>query len=404
MRVVAVISEFHSRFMNPVRNPYSPGAGTPPPVLVGRDVEIRDFDIAIQRLDAGRPAKSLLLTGLRGVGKTVLLRRFGRLGDRRGWVCQHVEVREDQHFSEIMAALAREALLRLSTGELVADRVRRALRVLKSFQVRWQLPGGGDVALGVDPLPGRADSGLLDHDLAGLFLEIGEVARDRNRGILFTIDELQFLGRDHLAALMVGLHRIAQEQLPFLVACAGLPSLPGLAGDAKTYAERLFAFRVINSLGKAEARAALAEPAAAENVRWQPEALDRVVGRTRGYPYFLQEFGKHAWDAARGPDAITLSDVETGTPLATSELDAGFFRVRVDRANSAERACLTAMASLGAGPYDCGDVAAVLKRTVAEVAPLDDALVRRGLCYAPGDGFIDFSVPMFDEFVRRALT
>ena len=390
--------------MDPVRNPYSPGAGTPPPALVGRDAEIRDFDVAIQRLGARRPAKSLLLTGLRGVGKTVLLRKFGRLGDQRGWVCQHIEVREDQHFSEIMAVLAREALLELSTGELVSDRVRRALRVLESFQVRWQLPGGGDVALGLDPLPGRADSGVLDHDLAGLFLEIGEAARDRNRGILFTIDGLQFLGRDHLASLMVGLHRIAQEQLPFLVAGAGLPSLPGLAGDAKTYAERLFAFRVINSLGSAEARSALAEPAEAENVRWQPQALDRVVARTRGYPYFLQEFGKHSWDVATGPDAITLRDVESAAPLATGELDAGFFRVRMDRAARAERSCLAAMASLGAGPYACDEVAAVLDKTIAEIGPLHDALVRCGLCYRPRDGVIDFTVPMFDEFVRRVLT
>ena len=390
--------------MDPVRNPYSPGAGTPPPALVGRDSELRDFDIAIQRLVAGRSAKSLLLTGLRGVGKTVLLRKFGRLGERRGWVCRHIEVREDQHFPEVVAILVREALLRLSTGEFMADRVRRALGVLKSFQVRWQLLGGGDMVLGLDPLPGRADSGILDHDLAGLFLEIGEVARDRGSGILFTIDELQFLARDHLAALMVGLHRIGQEQLPFLVAGAGLPSLPGLAGDAKTYAERLFAFKVINSLGKGEARAALAEPAEAGNVRWQPEALDRVVDRTRGYPYFLQEFGKHAWNVAAGPQEITAADVETATPLAAGELDTGFFRVRMDRATGAERTYLAAMASLGAGPYACSDVAAALDKATAEVGPIHDALLKRGLCYTPRHGIIDFTVPMFDEFVRRAMT
>lgn len=395
---------FHNRAMDPVRNPYSPGAGTPPPALVGRDVELRDFDIAVQRLGAGRSAKSLLLTGLRGVGKTVLLRKFGRIGERHGWICRHIEVREDQPFPEVMAVLAREALLRLSGGELMTDRVRRALRVLKSFQVQWKLPVGGDVILELDPVAGRADSGILDHDLAGLFLEIGEAARDRERGILITIDELQFLARDHLAALMVGLHRTGQEQLPLLVAGAGLPSLPRLAGDAKTYAERLFAFRVINSLGNAEARAALIEPAEAGNVRWQLQALDRVVDRTRGYPYFLQEFGKHAWDTAAGPDEITAGDVEAATPLATAELDAGFFRVRMDRATGAERTYLGAMASLGGGPYVCDEIAAVLDKTTGEVDPLHDALVRRGLCYRPRDGVIDFTVPMFDEFVRRALT
>ena len=389
--------------MDPVRNPYSPGAGTPPPALVGRDAELQAFDIAIQRLGARRSAKSLLLTGLRGVGKTVLLREFGRIGERRGWVCQHVEVREDQSFPEVMAVLMREALLRLSTGELMADRIRRALGVLKSFQVRWQLPEGGDMVLGLDPLPGRADSGILDHDLAGLFLEIGEAARDRGAGVLFTIDELQFLARDHLAALMVGLHRISQEQLPVLVAGAGLPSLPGLAGDAKTYAERLFGFRVINSLGKAEAQAALAEPAQAASVYWQPDALERVVDRTRGYPYFLQEFGKHAWDIATGPAEITAADVETATPLALAELDTGFFRVRIDRATGEERTYLAAMASLGAGPYASGDVATALNRPATEVGPHHDALIGRGLCYSPRHGIIDFTVPMFDEFVRRAM-
>lgn len=389
--------------MDPVRNPYSPGAGTPPPTLVGRDAELRAFDIAIQRLGAGRSAKSLLLTGLRGVGKTVLLRAFGRIGERRGWVCQHVEVREDQSFPEVMAILMREALLRLSTGELVADRVRRALSVLKSFQVRWQLPEGGDVVLGLDPLPGRADSGILDHDLAGLFLEIGESARDRGTGVLFTINELQFLARDHLAALMVGLHRVSQEQLPVLVAGAGLPSLPGLAGDAKTYAERLFAFRVINSLEKAEAQAALADPAQDGNIYWQPDALDRVVEQTRGYPYFLQEFGKHAWDIAAGPGEITAADVELAAPLALAELDSGFFRVRIDRATDEERTYLAAMASLGTGPYATGDVATVLSRAATEIGPHRDALIRRGLCYSPRHGIIDFTVPMFDEFVLRTM-
>ena len=390
--------------MDPVRNPYSPGAGTPPPALVGRDAELQAFDIAVQRLGAGRSAKSLLLTGLRGVGKTVLLREFGRIGERHGWVCQHVEVREEQPFSEVMAILMREALLRLSTGEFMADRVRRALSVLKSFQVRWQLPEGGDVALGLDPLPGRADSGILDHDLAGLFLEIGMAAKDRGAGVLLTIDELQFLARDHLAALMVGLHRISQEQLPVLVAGAGLPSLPGLAGDAKTYAERLFAFRLINSLGKSEARAALADPAQDADVFWHPDALDRVVDRTRGYPYFVQEFGKHAWDIAAGPHEITTTDVELATPLALAELDSGFFRVRIDRATGEERTYLAAMASLGTGPYATGDVAMVLNQTATEVGPHHDALIGRGLCYSPRHGIIDFTVPMFDEFVRRTMS
>lgn len=223
--------------MDPVRNPYSPGAGSPPPALVGRDTELEAFDIAVQRLGIGRSAKSLMLTGLRGVGKTVLLREFGRIGEQHGWVHQQIEATEDLQFPEAMAMLVRKALLRLSAGERLADRAKRAFGVLKSFQVRWKLPDGGDVTVGLDPVPGRADSGMLDYDLAGLFTEVGELAQDRGVGVLFTIDEIQYLTRDHLAALIVGLHRVSQEQLPFMVAGAGLPSLPALAGEAKSYAE-----------------------------------------------------------------------------------------------------------------------------------------------------------------------
>ena len=279
--------------MDPVRNPYSPGAGAPPPALVGRDAELATCSVAIQRFGLGKPERSVLLTGLRGVGKTVLLREFGRLAEGHRWVHHAVEIAEELKFVEEMSALAHGVLRALSPGRIVVDRARRALGVLKSFRLKWKLPGEGDVVIGLDPVSGPADSGLLDHDLAGLLLEIGAVARDRDVGILVTIDEVQNLPREHLGALMVALHRVSQEQLPVMAAAAGLPTVPRLVGEAKTYAERLFHFRRTNSLADADARAALATPGDAEGVRWREAALDRVLAETRGYPYFIQEFGKH---------------------------------------------------------------------------------------------------------------
>lgn len=388
--------------MDSVRNPYSPGAGAPPPALVGRGEEIEEFDVAVQRLGLGRPARSVLLTGLRGVGKTVLLREFGRIAAGHGWIHQSLEAGEKLDFVASAATLARKALLRLSAGRRVADLARRAFGTLGSFQLRWQ-PDSGGLTLGIDALPGRADSGDLEEDLADLFGAIGEAARERGTGVLFTIDEIQYLSKDSLAALIVALHRTNQEQLPLMAAGAGLPSVPALAGEAKSYAERLFAFREINSLDAEEAAQALAAPAEAEGVRWQPDALDVVFAVTKGYPYFLQEFGKQSWDVAAGPATITRGDVEAAVPIAKEELDTGFFRVRLDRSTPGERAYLSAMASLGAGPYRSADVAAVMGRTTPGVGSLRDALIKRGLCHAPRRGVVAFTVPMFDDFVRRRL-
>jgi len=280
------------------------------------------------------------------------------------------------------------------------------------------------VAIGLDPFSGPADSGLLDRDLAGLLLEIGAVARERGVGLLVTIDEIQNLPREHLGALMVALHRVSQEQMPVMAAAAGLPTVPRLVGEARTYAERLFHFRTINSLGDADARAALAAPAGAEGVRWGGGALDRVLGETRGCPYFIQEFGKHAWDVASGPDEITAVDVDAAVPRAIADLDAGFFRVRIDRTSREEQAYLAIMASLGEAPYHSqvalaittwsegdswigkavGSIKALQALTSSEqdiVSELRDSLIGKGLCYSPRQGRIDFTVPLFDQFLHR---
>ena len=389
--------------MDPVRNPYSPGAGSPPPALVGRDAERDEFDIAIQRLTLGRSARSLMLTGLRGVGKTVLLYEFGRIAQGHSWVHQHLEATEDTELPAAIAMLARKSLLQLSASARLAERGQRALGVLKSFQLRWNPPIGGSVDLTIEPVPGSADSGALEDDLADLLTEVAEVARDTHRGVLFTLDEVQYVSREHLGALIVGLHRISQQQLPLMVVGAGLPSLPALAGEAKSYAERLLRFSDIGSLNVDEATAALATPAREEGVTWQTDALSLVIERTEGYPYFLQEFGKQTWDVAREGSAIDRDDVEAAVPIAVDELDSGFFRVRIDRTTGAERAYLGAMAALGEGPYNSGAVAAGLGKTTRQAGPTRDSLIKRGLCYAPRHGVIAFTVPMFDQFVRRWL-
>jgi len=389
--------------MDPIRNPYNPGAGARPPALVGRDEELQSLDVAVQRLGMGRHDRGILLSGLRGVGKTVLLQEFGRIAQGHQWVHRHVEVTEGFDLTKEMALLARDAILRLSPGKRLAENTRRALAVLRAFQVRWDLPEAGGVVAEVDPLLGWADSGRLDNDLGDLFAELGQLARDHQRGVLFTIDEMQCLDKDRLGALITALHRVSQIQLPLIVVGAGLPSLLALVGEARSYAERLFAFRTINSLIREEAIAALAVPSRQEGAEWQPEALDAAIEATRGYPYFLQEIGKHTWELAPGPGRITAEDVEIALPLATERLDSGFFRVRVDRTTSAERDYLKAMASLGPGPHSTGDVASVLHKTTPQVNQFRDALIKRGLCYSPRHGHIDFTVPMFADFISRRL-
>ncbi len=385
--------------MDPVRNPFSPGAGTRPPALVGREREIEAMDIALQRLRLGRDGRSEMLTGLRGVGKTVLLNEFELLADARGYFHEHIEVSEDGDLPPRLAAAFRRVLLSMDARRRIGARVRRALGILKAFSIR--LPDGPELSIDVDAVHGPADSGDLATDLAGLFVELGEVARDHDTGVLITIDELHYVRRPILEALVMGVHRATQLSLPVTVAGAGLPSLASLTGEAKSYAERVFTFPVIDSLDGDQAVEALEVPAADEGVRWTTDALVRLVETTRGYPYFLQEFGKQAWDAAEGPALITVGDVERSIPVATAELDDGFFRVRTGRTSDPERAYLRAMAELGPGPVRSVEVAAVLGKKATALGPTRDGLLKKALCYSPRWGEIDFTVPMFDAFMRR---
>ncbi|MGI8792606.1 MAG: AAA family ATPase [Acidimicrobiales bacterium] len=390
--------------MDRVKNPFTPGAGSPPPLLVGRDAQLDKMSVAIQRMALGRFERSMLLTGLRGVGKTVLLNEFGQTAERNGWVHEHLEATEDTRVAPAVAALARRALLELSLTERVRDRARSALGVLRSF-IKVHVPTGDGSAMTIDfeARPGPADSGDLDGDLGGLLREVGETAAEAGAGVLLTIDELQYLTRPELGALIVGLHRVSQLGLPLLVAGAGLPSLPGLAGEARSYAERLFAYVDVGSLSAHDARRALVEPVHDEGAGWDDAAVDRVLELTEGYPYFLQEFGKQAWNAAEGT-TIRAADVQAGELVALDELDHGFFRARIDKTTDAERDYLRAMAGLRVPvPYRSGDVAAAMGKTTSQVGPVRDSLIKRGLVFAPRHGFLSFTVPMFDQFLRRAL-
>jgi len=387
--------------VDPVRNPYSPGAGTRPPALVGRDREIDAMDVALQRLLLGRDGRSEMLTGLRGVGKTVLLNEFEQLAEARGYFHEHIEVTEEGDLPARLASAFRRVLLAMDARRRIGERVGRALGVLKAFSIR--LPDGPELSIDVEAVHGPADSGDLATDLAGLFVELGEVARDHATGVLVSIDELHYVKRPTLEALVVGLHRAAQLRLPITIAGAGLPSLASLTGEAKSYAERMFTFPVVGSLSSEQAREALVVPAADEAVGWSEDALGRVIEVTRGYPYFLQEFGKQAWDAADGPDAISLDDVERSIPVATAELDDGFFRVRTGRTSDPERAYLRAMAELGPGPVRSSGVAALLGKKATALGPTRDGLIKKALCYSPRWGEIDFTVPMFGEFLKRSI-
>ena len=390
--------------MDRVRNPFTPGAGSRPPLLVGRDAQLEAMSVAVQRMGLGRFERSILLTGLRGVGKTVLLNEFGRIAEEHGWIHEHLEATEDTRVATAIASLSRRVLLELSLKERAKERARTALGALRAFvKVHVATGDGGALTIDFEPRPGLADSGDLDGDLGGLFREVGETARDAETGVLLTIDEIQYLGRNELGALIVGLHRVSQLGLPLLVAGAGLPSLPGLAGEARSYAERLFSYVEVGSLNDEDARRALIEPVEHEGADWMRVAVDRVISQTEGYPYFLQEFGKQAWNVAAGP-MISDIDVDSSVALALDDLDQGFFRARIDKTTDAERDYLRAMASLGGpGPYRSGDVSRAMGKKTTQTGPIRDSLIKRGLCFAPRHGLLAFTVPMFDQFIRRAL-
>ena len=389
--------------MDPRRNPYAPGAGTPPPELAGRDELLEEAAIALDRIRNRLAAKSLMIVGLRGTGKTVLLNRIAVDAEARGFTTLFLEAPEKLSLPGLLAPALRTALLKMSRRQAAAGATRRALRALGGF-VRSMKVSYADIAFQVDlgSEPGLADTGDLQHDLSELLQSCGEAAHASGTTLTLAIDELQYLKDDQLGALIAALHRTAQLQLPVILIGAGLPQLAALAGRARSYAERLFRFVEIGRLADDAAALAIEEPAHRLGVSYTTDALGAILRRTQAYPYFLQEWGKHCWDCA-DESPITAGDVESATVTATADLDTSFFRVRYDRLTPMEKLYLRAMAELGRGPHRSGEVADLLDRRVQSVAPLRANLIAKGMIYSPAHGDTAFTAPMFDEYLRRVM-
>jgi hypothetical protein len=389
--------------VDPVKNPYAPGAGTPPPALVGRDDLRERAKVAIERLRQGRPAKSLLLVGLRGVGKTVLLDDIRETAEGNGIQTMRVEAPESRSLPALLAPQLRSALLRLSRTERSKQLAQKGLRALAGFAKALKMKYGDiEVGFDFDPEPGLADNGDLEQDLPVLLETVGEAARQAETAAVMFVDELQYVPEEQLAALITGLHRCAQRSLPIGLLGAGLPQLRGRMGKAKSYAERLFDFPEIGALPKPEAALAITRPAESEGVQIEDEAVRAIVSKTKGYPYFLQEWGKHAWDVA-SHSPITAGDVEAASNTAIAALDDSFFRVRFDRLTPAEKKYLRAMAELGPGPHRSGAIADCLKRDVTALGVMRNKIIAKGMIWSPNHGDTAFTVPLFDEFMRRIM-
>lgn len=390
--------------MDPLHNPFSPGAGTPPPELAGRDDILGQALIALARIKKGRAEKSVLLIGLRGVGKTVLLHKISKMAEEQGYKAVMIEAHENKSLPALLLPYLRQVLISLDTGEKVSSKVKQGLRILKSFVNGLKFTMGNTIEIGldIDPEKGVADSGDLEADLAQLFIALGEAAQDRNTAVAIIIDELQYLKEEELSSLIMAVHKVSQKSLPLVVIGAGLPQLVGKAGRSKSYAERLFDYPVVGPLKTEDAKKALQEPVRSEGASFTDEALDEIARVTECYPYFLQEWGYQAWKLAE-KSPIDLDVVKKATEASIRSLDQSFFRVRLDRLTPREKDYLRALAELGAEPQRSGDIAEKLGVEVQSVAPLRNSLIKKGMIYSPAHGDTAFTVPLFEAFMKRTM-
>ncbi len=389
--------------MDPRINPYAPGAGTLPPELAGRSEIIERVDIQLDRCRNGLAYRSFLMVGLRGVGKTVLLNHLALNAESEGFVTISIETPENRSLPALIIPALRSALLKLDRLSAAGTLAKRALGTLGGFVAAMKLKYN-DIEFGLDlgSEPGLADSGDLEHDLIDLFTELGRAAQEKKTALIIFIDEVQYIEESQFAALIMALHKCTQKQLPITVVGAGLPQLVGQAGRAKSYAERLFEYPEIGPLSKSAATDALVKPAKKLGIDYDSGALDEILKQTKGYPYFLQEWGKHCWQyATKSP--ITSNDAKMATELAILELDASFFRVRFDRLTPREKKYLRAMAEVGSGPHRSGDIAHLLKKEVQGVAPIRATLISKGMIYSPDHGDNSFTVPLFDGYMKRVM-
>lgn len=385
--------------MDPIRNPFAPGAGSQPPELAGREQIIATADIALQRVILGRPAQSQMLLGLRGVGKTVLLGRIEQLAEERGFETSFIEAPEDRAFVDLIYPKLLQALRKFSLADKAKEATYSALRALRSFAGAFKIKVG-DYEVSVDPEPGVADSGNLEYDLTDLILKVGSAAQAAGRGWALLIDEVQYLEVAELGALIVALHRINQKGLPVLMFGAGLPGVAALSGNAKSYAERLFIFPTVDALTPSDAADAIRQPIEDEGETIDENLVEQIADFTKGYPYFLQELGYQVWNAAVG-SPITVDCLETARNEALRRMDESFFKVRIDRLTPKEKEYVIAMARLGPGPYRSADVAELLNEKLTALGPRRGKIIEKGMIYSPAHGDIAFTVPMFDEYLKR---
>jgi len=378
-------------------NPYAPGAGTRPPLIAGRDSEIQAYEVLLDRLKRGTAGQSMIITGLCGVGKTVLLNALEDISVERGWIAAGRELDEGTSFPVAIARSAKRILNELRPTKRVAERILQTFGRLGSFTLKD--PSGFELSYTPDSEPSHE---MLGEDFVDLLLALGQAAQSKSSGVAFLLDEVQFVPAKEFGPFVVGLHRLNQKALPVTCVAAGLPSLPALVGNAKSYAERLFEYPRIDQLTKPDALEALVSPASKLDVVWEPDALDYVFGQTAGYPYFLQEYGKYAWDVA-SHGRITKTDARAGGRVAQDRLDHGFFKVRYEgRATKAERAFLHAMARCQGPPYAISEVTSALgKSDQRSISVRRNALIRKGLIYAPEHGMVDYTVPHFAAYLGR---
>ena len=383
------------------RNPFVPGAGLQPPELAGRDRLLTDVSIDMDRVLAGRPAKGLILLGLRGVGKTVLLNRLRGLADDKGFRTVRIEAPEGSSLPELLTPELRRTIYALDLRQAASVRLRRAASVLANFARAYKV-AAGDLEFSVDLAPGEGDTGNLEQDLPHLLVAMAEAAADRNTAVGLFIDEVQYLSSVELAAVIVACHEIAQRNLPFLFIAAGLPQVAALAGEAKSYAERLFDYPEIGPLETDDARAALVKPAEAEGATFDRDAVEEILAAARNFPYFIQEWGFQVWNAAPA-SPICRDMVQAASPDVVSHLDNNFFRVRFDRLTPLEQKYLRAMAELGPGPCATGRIAETLGVRTASIATVRKRLINKGMVWSQRHGEISFTVPMFDGFMKRQM-
>jgi hypothetical protein len=395
--------------VDPIRNPYAPGAGQRPPELAGRDRELRQFEVTLERIAAGRPDRSMVLSGLRGVGKTVLLNALRSIAVGRAWGTGKIEARPDQSVRLPLAQAVHAAVREVAHRHRDPDRVDEVAAVLKAFALRTELRDrkatrqGWQPPVDVTAARGRADSGDLELDLVELFTDTASLARDLGVGIALFVDEMQDIGPEELGALCGACHEMSQQGAPLIVVGAGLPHLPVALAASRSYAERLFRYVAVDRLPREMAERAWTLPAATEDAAYEPKALDELYRLTDGYPYFVQAYGKATWDVAL-EDPIRWSDVMQAAPEAEAELAVGFFGARYDRATPAERDYMVAMADLGEGtddrPVSTAEVARLLGRKPQSLSPARDGLIKKGLVFSGERGQVAFTVPHFGKFLR----